>query len=100
MRPKAYLSASGLAGALFLTASTFAFAQNQPYEINNNDPWTHTTEPNANGQCWKMTDTGRGIGYWTNCPQKSEAAATTTTSRRAARHSRIETTGQAPKRER
>jgi hypothetical protein len=75
-----------------------AFAQSQPYEMNNNDPWTHTTQPNSQGQCWKMTDPGRGIGYWGNCPE-SQASATTTT-RRSARHSRIETTGQAPKGER
>jgi hypothetical protein len=60
---------AGLAGALLLSATGFTAAQS----AFDNNPWTHTKMPAANGQCWKMTDSSRGFGYWTNCPQSARA---------------------------
>ncbi len=60
-------------------------------QTRNDDPLEHTVNPGSNGQCWKVTDKDRGMGYWGNCPQ--HAAATTPAVGRRARHSRAQATG-------
>ena len=43
----------------------------QSSQSNADDPWAHTVNPDAKGQCWIPTDrinSERGFGYMGDCP--------------------------------
>ena len=50
----------------------------QPAQRNADDPWAHTVNPDANGQCWIPTDkinSERGFGYMGECQGSTSGAA-------------------------
>jgi hypothetical protein len=60
-----------LSFALTAVLMTAVPSSAQSSQSNPGDAWTHTVNPDANGQCWIPTDrinSERGFGYMGACP--------------------------------
>jgi hypothetical protein len=67
-----------LSFALTAVLMTAVPSSAQSSQSNPGDAWTHTVNPDANGQCWIPTDrinSERGFGYMGKCQGSTTGAA-------------------------